>query len=72
VNRKSEKFLTVKQAAAMMSPPVAPITAWRWMRQGIVLNGEVVRLKAKRQGTRWMTTNAWIDEFIRRCEEAIG
>ncbi len=63
--------LSVKQAAAMFSPPVSHDTAWRWMRQGLILNGKTVRLKATRLGSRWMTTEEAITQFIQECQETI-
>lgn len=63
--------LSVKQAAAMFCPPVSHDTAWRWMRQGLMLNGRIVKLEATRLGSRWMTTEEAIAKFLQECQETI-
>lgn len=40
-------------------------TGIRWATNGVkTATGEVVRLRAVRFGARWMTTDAWFDEFL--------
>jgi len=68
---ETEREITPKQAAAMFHPPVYPGTVWSWMRDGLLLNGERIRLKASRVGKRWYTTATAVETFKRQCEEAI-
>lgn len=40
-------------------------TLIRWCTRGVRMpDGSRVRLRAVRAGSRWLTTDAWVDEFI--------
>ena len=42
-----------------------PATILRWIRVGILMPaGDVLRLQAVQVGSRWFTTDKWLDEFI--------
>lgn len=44
-----------------------PATILRWINDGVrSTEGEVVKLRAVRVGGRWMSTDAWFDEFMGR------
>src|SRR5436190_1014261 len=48
-------------------------TLIRWCTKGAKLpDGASVRLRAQRVGNRWLTTDAWFDEFIKVLTRAHG
>lgn len=58
-------LMTAAQVAATLTPPVAAKTIKRWAVQGVrrLGDGERVRLRFVRSGTRIFTTTAWVREF---------
>lgn len=52
-------------AARLMRPGLDPATVNRWILVGVSLpDGSRLRLKAERVGSKWMTTEEWVNEFV--------
>lgn len=59
--------LVVEILEEMLGRRVSPEMIWRWRSRGIRLpDGSVVKLRCRRCGRRWFTTEAAVQEFIER------
>ena len=58
-------YLTLSQAARTI--PCRPHTAtmWRWTTKGV----RGIQLRSIRSGSRVLTTEAWVKEFNRACNQ---
>jgi hypothetical protein len=65
----SPTYLSLPQAARLLPPgrsgrPVHIATLIRWITNGTrTRDGRTVRLKAVRMGSRWLTSQSWLDEY---------
>lgn len=62
--RDPEARIGVAAAGKLLG--VAPVTAWRWCRRGVLVRGERVRLEALRLGGRLITSFDAVQRFIDR------
>jgi hypothetical protein len=53
-----------KKLPAFDGEEISPATLRRWIRSGILWNGERVRLKAERIGGRWAVQQGDLDRFL--------
>lgn len=73
-----ETLITFSQAAKRFPgaggrESVNHATVWRWARKGCrASNGQIVRLRVSRAGSRWFTSHQAIDEFISALSEIDG
>lgn len=47
-------------------------TVLDWINHGVPINGQRIKLHAKRYGIRWKLTPESIDEFAARCSAVTG
>jgi hypothetical protein len=66
----NEPLLTLAQACRLLPSKPAPSTLWRWRVNGVKINGRVIRLRCKRVGGQWYTTQRDFAEFINSQTEA--
>ena len=52
------------------SKGIDPSTPFRWVRNGVIVNGQRIYLRAVRRGGRWFCTEAWLSEFEVACTAA--
>ena len=70
------KYLTLAQAAKVVTGAPSSAAVWRWCRRGVLArNGRRLRLRHARVGRRIYTTESWLSEFFDSvaaadCEDA--
>lgn len=65
----TERLLSLTQASRRFpgrgETTVTPSTLRRWIARGVVdADGRRVRLRGARLGSKWLTSDRWISEFI--------
>jgi len=58
----TKELLTTGQAARRVG--VTRFTTWKWAREGLVVDGERVRLEHKRAGDQILIAPADLDDFL--------
>jgi hypothetical protein len=61
---------TIPQVAQRLN--VLPVTVWRWVRHGLLIEGKRVKLLARRVGGRWMVSREAWEAFDRDCNPGAG
>jgi hypothetical protein len=60
-----EPRIGLAEAARLMRPGLNPVTVNRWILVGVRRpDGSRFKLRADRVGSRWVTTEKWVREFL--------
>jgi hypothetical protein len=59
------KYITLSKAANLSPGRPHAATAWRWATHGV----RGIKLRSIRSGNRVLTTQEWLDEFHRQCNQ---
>lgn len=66
----ADDLIPLAQAARLTPGRPSPQTIWRWITDGLHVNGERICLEGRYVGRRLYTSRPWLDAFHRRCTEA--
>ena len=67
---QTDHFMSLAELGGKLPGNPSQATIWRWTRRGLLLNGERVRLRARRLGRRLYVTSKDVDDFIAKCSQA--